>query len=94
MAKKFAKYKITDMSVGVSTHVHVSPIITVIITIIMYSKNNNNNNNKDNSNNIIIITTSIIVLISPHYRIKNNPVKDRAIAHERNYYCSFSSSLK
>ena len=63
MAKNFAKYKITDMSVGVSTHVHVSPIITVIITIIIYNKNNNNNNSKDNSNNIIIITTFIIVLI-------------------------------
>jgi integral membrane sensor domain MASE1 len=63
MATKFAKYKITDMSVGVSTHVHVSSIITVIITIIIYNKNNNNNNNKDNSNNIIIITTFIIVLI-------------------------------
>ena len=63
MATKFAKYKITDMSVGVSTHVHVSSIITVIITVIIYNKNNNNNNNKDNSNNIIIITTFITVLI-------------------------------
>ena len=37
IAKNFAKYKITDMSVGVSTHVHVSPIITIIITIITYN---------------------------------------------------------
>ena len=61
MAKNFAKYRITDMSVGVSTHVHVSPIITVIITVIIYNKKNNSNNNKDNSNNIIIITTIVLI---------------------------------